>query len=45
MDIVRRYASRVVAFASGRVIADDVPEAALQMDAVRRHVTGELLTD
>ena len=45
MDIVRRYASRVVAFASGRVIADDVPDKALQMDEVRRHVTGELLTD
>jgi len=42
MDIVARHASRVIAFASGRVIADDVPAAALAADDVRRYVTGEL---
>lgn len=43
MDIVRRYASRVVAFYSGRIIADDSPEKALATDDVRRYVTGEVL--
>jgi branched-chain amino acid transport system ATP-binding protein len=45
MDIVERYASRVVAFYAGRVIADDAPQQALATDDVRRYVTGELLTD
>jgi branched-chain amino acid transport system ATP-binding protein len=45
MDIVARYASRVVAFYSGRVIADDTPAAALATDDVRRYVTGELLLE
>jgi len=45
MDIVERYADRVIAFASGRIIADDVPERALATDDVRRYVTGELLQD
>ena len=40
MDIVGRHADRVVAFASGRIIADDTPAAALAHDDVRRHVTG-----
>jgi branched-chain amino acid transport system ATP-binding protein len=40
MDIVERYADRVVAFYSGRIIADDVPAAALATDDVRRYVTG-----
>jgi branched-chain amino acid transport system ATP-binding protein len=43
MDIVERYASRVVAFYAGRIIADDAPAAALAEDDVRRYVTGELL--
>ncbi len=43
MDIVNRYASRVVAFYSGRIIADDLPQVALATDDVRRYVTGELL--
>jgi len=43
MEIVERYASRVVAFYAGRVIADDKPAAALAADDVRRYVTGELL--
>jgi branched-chain amino acid transport system ATP-binding protein len=45
MDIVARYASRVVAFASGRIIADGVPAQALATDDVRRYVTGELLVE
>ena len=45
MEIVSRYASRVVAFYSGRIIADDKPEVALATDDVRRYVTGELLSD
>jgi branched-chain amino acid transport system ATP-binding protein len=45
MDIVERYATRVVAFYAGRVIADAAPVAALASDDVRRYVTGELLTD
>jgi branched-chain amino acid transport system ATP-binding protein len=45
MDIVERYASRVVAFYSGRVIADDAPQRALATDDVRRYVTGELLAE
>ncbi len=40
MDIVERYADRVVAFYSGRIIADDVPKVALATDDVRRYVTG-----
>ncbi len=45
MDIVARYASRVVAFYAGRVIADDAPAAALGANDVRRYVTGELLVE
>ena len=42
MDIVERYANRVIAFYSGRVIADGVPAQALATDDVRRYVTGTL---
>ena len=45
MDIVERYASRVVAFYSGRVIADGTPGEALVTDDVRRYVTGELIQE
>jgi branched-chain amino acid transport system ATP-binding protein len=45
MDIVARYADRVIAFYSGRIIADDVPAKALATDDVRRYVTGELLQE
>ena len=45
MDIVERYASRVVAFYSGRIIADGPPSQALATDDVRRYVTGELVTE
>jgi len=40
MDIVARHADRVVAFYSGRVIADGPPAAALADADVRRYVTG-----
>jgi branched-chain amino acid transport system ATP-binding protein len=43
MDIVARYASRVIAFYAGRIVADGTPAAALATDDVRRYVTGELL--
>lgn len=42
MDIVERYADRVIAFYSGRIIADDTPQVALATDDVRRYVTGTL---
>ncbi len=42
MDIVERYADRVVAFYAGRIIADAVPEEALVDAEVRRYVTGTL---
>ncbi len=45
MEIVARYADRVIAFSSGRVIADGVPGVALAADDVRRYVTGELLQE
>ena len=40
MDIVRRYATRVVAFYSGRVIADGQADAVITDPEVQRHVTG-----
>lgn len=45
MDIVQRYAQRVIAFYSGRIIADDNPQAALATDDVRRYVTGSLRSE
>jgi branched-chain amino acid transport system ATP-binding protein len=45
MDIVSRYADRVIAFYSGRIIADGAPDQALATDDVRRYVTGELLQE
>jgi branched-chain amino acid transport system ATP-binding protein len=42
MDIVSRYADRVVAFYSGRIIADGEPQAVLRDPDVRRYVTGGL---
>ena len=41
MDIVSRYASRVVAFYDGRVVADGAPGAVLAAAEVRRYVIGE----
>ena len=40
MDIVMRYASRVVAFYSGRILADGAPDTVLVDEEVRRYVTG-----
>ena len=40
MEVVSRYASRVIAFYSGRVLADGAPQAVLADQDVRRHVTG-----
>lgn len=40
MDIVSRYADRVVAFYSGRILADGDPQAVLKDPEVRRYVTG-----
>ena len=42
MEIVTRYADRVIAFYSGRIIADAAPAIALATDDVRRYVTGTL---
>ena len=42
MDIIGRHATRVIAFYSGRIIADDAPASVLAQDDVRRYVTGEL---
>ncbi|WP_296446394.1 ABC transporter ATP-binding protein [Rhodoferax sp. UBA5149] len=42
MDIIERYSDRVLAFYSGRIIADDTPQLALATDDVRRYVTGTL---
>jgi branched-chain amino acid transport system ATP-binding protein len=42
MDIVTRYASRVLAFYQGRVIADDDPSEVMRNEEVQRYVTGTL---
>jgi branched-chain amino acid transport system ATP-binding protein len=41
MDIVARYAQRVLAFADGRIIADGAPAQVLAAAEVRRFVIGE----
>jgi branched-chain amino acid transport system ATP-binding protein len=41
MEIVARYAARVIAFYEGRIIGDGPPAAVLQADEVRRYVIGE----
>lgn len=40
MDIVERFSDRVIAFYSGRVIADDSAQVVLGNSDVKRHVTG-----
>ena len=40
MEIVRRYAGRVLAFYEGRILADGRPEGVLDDPDVRRHVVG-----
>jgi branched-chain amino acid transport system ATP-binding protein len=42
MEIVSRYADRVVAFYQGRILADGVPAEVLNNQEVRRYVTGGL---
>jgi branched-chain amino acid transport system ATP-binding protein len=41
MDIVARFAGRVVALYDGRIIGDGPPQAVLRMPDVRRYVIGE----
>jgi branched-chain amino acid transport system ATP-binding protein len=45
MDIVARFAGRVVAFYDGGIIADGPPEAVLLAADVRRYVIGEEISD
>lgn len=40
MDVVTRYSDRVLAFYSGRIIADDAPEDVLSDPQVQQFVTG-----
>ena len=41
MDIVSRYADRVLAFYDGRIIADQAPDDAMNNPDVQRYVTGK----
>jgi len=41
MDIVARFAGRVVAFYDGAIIGDGPPQIVLRMEKVRRYVIGE----
>jgi branched-chain amino acid transport system ATP-binding protein len=43
MDIVNRYAQRVLAFYEGRIIADGAPAAVLKDEEVCKYVIGETL--
>jgi branched-chain amino acid transport system ATP-binding protein len=43
IDIVERYATRVLAFYDGRIIADDQPDTALANADVRKYVLGSEL--
>ncbi len=43
MDIVERYAKRVLAFYEGTIISDGTPDAVLKEDRVRQYVIGEEL--
>ena len=43
MEIIERYATRVLAFYEGRIIADDAPGVALANADVRRYVIGDAL--
>jgi branched-chain amino acid transport system ATP-binding protein len=40
MEVVSRYAQRVLAFYDGRIIADAAPQAVLQDPQVKRYVVG-----
>jgi branched-chain amino acid transport system ATP-binding protein len=41
MDIVARFAGRVVAFYDGGIIGDGPPDTVLRAEEVRRYVIGE----
>jgi branched-chain amino acid transport system ATP-binding protein len=41
MDIVNRYAHRIIAFYEGRIIADGAPDVVLKDAEVRRYVIGQ----
>ena len=43
MEIVNRYAQRVLAFYDGRIIADGEPVTVLRDDEVRKYVIGEVI--
>ena len=43
MDIVARYATRVLAFYDGTIIADGVPQDVIEDPQVRRYIIGEQL--
>jgi branched-chain amino acid transport system ATP-binding protein len=40
MEVVSRFAQRVLAFYDGRIIADAAPEVALNDSEVKRYVVG-----
>ena len=40
MDIVRTFASRVLAFVGGKVVCDDIPERAFEHPFFRQHTAG-----
>jgi branched-chain amino acid transport system ATP-binding protein len=42
MEVVSRFAGRVLAFYDGRIIADAPPETALRDAEVRRYVVGSV---
>jgi len=41
MDVVQRYAERVLVFSEGKIIADDPPRALFADPVVRRYILGE----
>jgi branched-chain amino acid transport system ATP-binding protein len=41
MDVVERYADRVIVFADGSIMAEGRPESVLSELSVRRHLLGE----
>jgi branched-chain amino acid transport system ATP-binding protein len=45
MEVVGRFAERVLAFYDGRIIADAAPQVALADPEVRRHVVGRTKTN
>jgi branched-chain amino acid transport system ATP-binding protein len=43
MDIIARYATRVLAFYDGTIIADGAPHVVIDDPQVRRYIIGEQL--